>query len=173
MRNVSYSSLGTSSCEFDTDFSCVGEFDRRSSNPQFDEEKEEGYHITPIDNFPDRAEKGGIDCEEKNQEYLQKQLSACKRREKLIHLRITLVKLAIRTVVPLVSLGLSVQLTNFLELMSIIGAVFGLMISLVIPLLCFRRLFKKQISTVENILITFFILLSFSLMISGLWASIN
>lgn len=173
----SYSSLGTTSCDFDTDFSCVGEFDDgKAQDLPFEEEKEEEYHTTSLESCLNQAAGIGlitVTSEEKSQDFTENDTFAEKQKVQIIHYRIAIVKLLIRTAVPLIALGLSFVLPNFLQLMSIIGAAFGLLISLVIPLLCFRKLFMDQIPDIENALIIFFILLSFALMFSGLWSSVN
>ena len=79
----------------------------------------------------------------------------------------------VRTSVPIAALSLGTILPKFLQLMSIIGSIFGLLISLFIPLLCYRKLFKNQISKLENTVLIVFLIISVFLMITGLIASLT
>jgi vesicular inhibitory amino acid transporter len=79
-------------------------------------------------------------------------------------------KIALRTSAPLIALGLSIILPDFLELMELVGAVFGIFISLVIPVLCYRKIFQGQLSRVQDVGLLALIVLGSFLIISGVWS---
>ena len=67
------------------------------------------------------------------------------------------VKFILRAMLPLCALFVSWIITDFIKLMGLIGSIFGLLISFIIPLLCYRKIFRKEIKLVENIFILFLI----------------
>jgi amino acid permease len=58
--------------------------------------------------------------------------------------------IAIRTIVPCFAMALAFYLPNFIDLLSVIGAIFGSLISLVIPCLSYLEIFKDEIRSFER-----------------------
>lgn len=56
----------------------------------------------------------------------------------------------VRTLLPLVALGLAVALPNFAQLLSLVGGVFGILISFVIPLLLYQQIFSDDLNVFEQ-----------------------
>ena len=64
----------------------------------------------------------------------------------------------IRTIVPCCAMLLAIYIPNFFKLLSIIGGVFGNLISVIIPVICYAKIFQESITIWEmrglNALIT-------------------
>ena len=175
-QNPSYSSLGTTSCDFDTENESKS--DECSSYDNLTHKNiSKNYHENGQKNINYISSETGVISEIKPTKsndtnwikscflHLQNQLCFMKRENS--------VKILIRTSVPIAALSLGTILPKFLQLMSIIGSIFGLLISLFIPLLCYRKLFKNQISKLENTVLIVFLIISVFLMITGLMASLT
>jgi amino acid permease len=86
---------------------------------------------------------------------------------------VVFVKILIRTMVPIIALGLRAVLPNFITLMGLIGAIFGLQITLIIPVLCYLRIFRGQLSLGERFLLILLLIGGCVAIVSGVWFLLN
>jgi amino acid permease len=77
-------------------------------------------------------------------------------------IRVTILQIAVRTLLPLVAIGLSHLIPDFFKLVSLIGIVSGLSISFLLPLLCYWKIFHREITKIEQnlIIITIFVVVT-------------
>ena len=115
----------------------------------------------------------GREARAENNQSARRQLFAFIADAKKLRLIMACVMFIVRTMIPITSLVLGTILPDFLPLMSIIGVVFGLCISLVIPLLCYRKLFREQISESENLILMSSLVFSFMIMTTGFLATVT
>lgn len=60
----------------------------------------------------------------------------------------------LRTIIPLFPFALAIAIPNFIKLLSIIGIVFGTIISVIIPILCYFKIYKDEMVTGEWIVLS-------------------
>lgn len=70
-----------------------------------------------------------------------------------------LVGLGIRTLIPVLAMTLAIILPSFIELLSIIGAVFGALISLIIPSLSYLKIYEGELLFAERMILYVIILM--------------
>jgi hypothetical protein len=77
----------------------------------------------------------------------------------------------VRTMLPLLALRISYTLPEFIILLSLIGCVFGVFLSAIVPTLCYLKLFKWEISPLKTVLLTLCVI--FSIVCSILFSCLN
>jgi hypothetical protein len=77
----------------------------------------------------------------------------------------------VRATLPLLALRISYTLPEFIILLSLIGCVFGVFLSAIVPTLCYLKLFKWEISPLKTMLLTLCVI--FSIVCSVLFSCLN